>query len=116
VGAHDLGVPCVRCDGVLAGTTCRLPGLRRAGDQTQQDIAERLGVSKTAVTGWKQGLLPRWELVKTAARVLATPSCCALRLWCFTDQVRAPRVIGQTWIGPTQVEKRRHLVSERRSS
>ena len=30
-----------------------------AGDVDQQDIAHRLGVSKSAVTGWKGGTEPR---------------------------------------------------------
>lgn len=38
-----------------------------AGDQTQQDIAQTLGVSKSAVTGWKEGTAPRPEQVKAAA-------------------------------------------------
>lgn len=39
-----------------------------AGDHTQQEIAETLGVSAAAVTGWKQGTPPRAETVVAAAR------------------------------------------------
>jgi transcriptional regulator with XRE-family HTH domain len=39
----------------------------RAGDTTQQDIAQTLGVSKSAVTAWAQGTLPSPEVILRAA-------------------------------------------------
>jgi transcriptional regulator with XRE-family HTH domain len=39
------------------------------GDHTQQEVAQALGVSKSAVTGWKQGTRPDPEQVQAAARV-----------------------------------------------
>ncbi|KLO31614.1 hypothetical protein ABW16_01955 [Mycolicibacter heraklionensis] len=39
------------------------------GDHTQQEIAESLGVSPGAVTGWRYGRPPRAETVVRAAEV-----------------------------------------------
>jgi DNA-binding XRE family transcriptional regulator len=39
----------------------------RAGDITQQDIAQRLGVSKSTVTAWAQGTLPSPDVILKAA-------------------------------------------------
>jgi transcriptional regulator with XRE-family HTH domain len=53
----------------------------RAGDTTQQDIAQRLGVSPAAVTYWKEGRLPSAQTVVAAAEVYATD---ARDLLCLT--------------------------------
>jgi hypothetical protein len=39
-----------------------------AGDHDQKDIAERLGVSADAVSGWKTGTEPRPDAVRAAAK------------------------------------------------
>jgi transcriptional regulator with XRE-family HTH domain len=39
----------------------------RAGDHTQQDIAARLGVSKSTVTAWAQGTPPSATTILKAA-------------------------------------------------
>jgi transcriptional regulator with XRE-family HTH domain len=51
-----------------------------AGDQTQQDIAQTLGVSKSAVTGWKEGTAPRPEQVKAAATAYGVDALELLRI------------------------------------
>jgi transcriptional regulator with XRE-family HTH domain len=38
------------------------------GDVTQEEIAERIGVSPGAVSSWKRGTLPKWEQVVDAAK------------------------------------------------
>jgi transcriptional regulator with XRE-family HTH domain len=51
-----------------------------AGDRTQQDIAETLGVSAAAVTGWKQGTPPSPNNVKAAARAYHVDALELLRI------------------------------------
>lgn len=39
-----------------------------AGDIDQQDIAQRIGVSKSAITSWKEGTEPRIDAVRSATK------------------------------------------------
>jgi transcriptional regulator with XRE-family HTH domain len=67
------------------------------GDRTQQDVAKRLGVSKAAITSWKQGMRPDPERVREAAEAYDADELELLRIAYIEDRPkpkpkkRAPR-------------------------
>lgn len=63
------------------------------GDHTQKDIAESLGVSKSAVTNWKQGMRPDPEQVKMAAQVYETDLLDLLRI-AYVEEGKKPKKRG----------------------
>ena len=60
------------------------------GDHTQQDVATALGVSKSAVTAWKQGTRPDPEQVKMAARVYDADLLDLLRI-AYVEEEEKPK-------------------------
>lgn len=56
-----------------------------AGDRNQQDIAQAMGISKSTVTGWKEGTAPRPDQVKMAARVYGADPLELMRLAYLSD-------------------------------
>lgn len=65
------------------------------GDHTQQEIAETLGVSPGAVSGWRYGRPPRAETVVHAARTYDTDPVELLKL-VFVDTDPAPKAKRRT--------------------
>lgn len=60
-----------------------------AGDTRQQDIAERLGVSEAAVSGWKRGTPPRAETIVVAAEAYGVDPVELFRI-AFVDEEPEP--------------------------
>jgi transcriptional regulator with XRE-family HTH domain len=76
------------------------------GDHTQQDVARTLGVSKGAITSWKQGIRPDREQVKTAARVYGVDLLELLRI-AYVDGDEAAqksKLKGRTKLPPRQAK------------
>jgi transcriptional regulator with XRE-family HTH domain len=61
-----------------------------AGDRSQQDIAHTLGVSQSAITGWKQGTAPRPDQVKSAAAAYGADALDLLRIAYLSDDDEEP--------------------------
>jgi transcriptional regulator with XRE-family HTH domain len=57
-----------------------------AGDSQQKDIAETLGVSAAAVTGWKQGQPPKPANVIAAARAYGVDPMELMRIAFLEDE------------------------------
>ena len=60
------------------------------GHRSQQDVAHALGVSKSAVTNWKNGVRPDPEQVKEAARVYDVDALELLRI-AYLDEDEEPK-------------------------
>jgi transcriptional regulator with XRE-family HTH domain len=56
------------------------------GDRTQQDVAHALGVSKSAVTSWKEGTRPNPEQVKAAAAAYDADPLELMRIAYLSDE------------------------------
>ena len=83
----------------MSTTPKRTPWYRRLvalaelqGDTAQQDIAERLGVSPGAVSGWKEGRPPKPESVKAAARAYGADYTELLLIAYPPDDDESPRM------------------------
>jgi transcriptional regulator with XRE-family HTH domain len=62
-----------------------------AGDSQQKDIAETVGVSAAAVTGWKKGTPPSIENVIAAARAYGVDPLDLVRIAFLEDEESAPK-------------------------